>query len=489
MGRVSIKDPDCGPCQAFTDQDGKTVVVNHLFPKGLQHHYELPALGATTIPVYRGKFDHDSTRYNGVITIDLQPKPTLVAHGVREVTLPGGGPEFLGHEPAKWADYDDITLPAKNVPKPARTSRPPRLPKSKLGAVRKTFAHLNAIEVGDPSDLDQVTFFVFNGWYSLDGLNTCHGGIDRQGRLDVKLGDWQLRIEPRGDVPQDVVRRHLRATGNSAVTHIGRVRRDDGKPFDASAALELLGNIESLMGFALGRVTAIALPVGYRAGRAAWTQWRCSRAIGRPIGATPFLDQLHTAARMAELFRAGHLASLDGLRWDVFKNCLGYHYATEHDATVNMKVLLPVSALQLISNAYLVEELPTADIHHLSNQQWRALDTVDQLRKVLTLAGIDLTTPTNFAHLTKVQTGITDKTLPYPDALDCVVRLRNRVAHPKQKDVGKWTIEDWAETGFAATTMFNLAMLWWLNYDERYLGKTSEYRGAGDSVYVPWHQP
>lgn len=242
------------------------------------------------------------------------------------------------------------------------------------------------------------------------------------------------------------------------MTHIGRVRRDDGKPFDASAALELLAKIESLIGFALGRVTAIALPVGYRAGQATWTRWRCSRAIDRPIGTTPY--QLHTAAQIAELLRAGHKASLNSLRWDVFKNSLGYHYATEHDATVNMKVLLPVSALQLISYAYLVEELPTADVHHLSNKQLRALDTVDQLRKLLTLAGIDLTTPTNLAHLAKVQTGITDKSLPYPDALDCVVRLRNRVAHPKQKDVGKRTIEEWAETGFAATTMFNLAMLW-----------------------------
>jgi hypothetical protein len=59
-----------------------------------------------------------------------------------------------------------------------------------------------------------------------------------------------------------------------------------------------------------------------------------------------------------------------------------------------------------------------------------------------------------------VRADITDNSLPVPDALDCVVRLRNKVAHPKQKHAQKWTTEEWAETGFAATTMLNLAMLW-----------------------------
>lgn len=466
------------------------MVIDHQFPKALEHYFPLPPLDATGMPVYRGKFDHDGTRYHGIINLDFEPTPTLVAHGVREITFAKGGPEFLGRRaPAKWVDYDNLSIPAKKLPAPAKTIRPPRHPKTKIGAVSKTFTHLNAIEVGDPTDLDHLTFFVFNGWYSHDGYSTCYSGTERLGRIDIKLDDWQLRVEPRGDVGQDIVRNHLRATGKSAITHIGRIRRDNGDPFDAPDALEVLDKIESLAGFALGRVTAIVLPVGYRAGTPSWARWQCNRAIDRPLGTTPFLDAHHTAAQIAELFRAGHAASSDTLRWDVFENCLGYHFATEHDAAVNMKVLLPVSALQLISYAHLVEELPTGDPNHLSNKSWRALVTVDQLRNVLTVAGIDLFAPPHLTHLANVQAGITDKTLPHPDALDCVVRLRNGVAHPKQHDVNKWTIEEWAETGFAATTMFNLAMLWWLNFDHRYLGKTSEYRSAGASIYVPWHTP
>lgn len=491
MAVMSVKDPDCGTCKTLKMASGETLVINHKFPKALEHHYPLPTLEATSIPVYRGNFDHERTRYRGVITIELEPRPTLVAYGIREITFPDGLPDFLGkREPAKWINYDELSIPVKRLPAPARTARPPKHPKT-TGAVSTRAAHLDAIDVGDPTDLDHLTFYVFNGWYGHDGFNTCYDGNERHGRIGTTLDDWQLRIEPRGDIAPHRLRKHQRETGKSTITHVGRIRRDDGGKFNAADAMEVLEIVESLAGFALGRVTAIVLPVGYRNGNATWSRWACSRAVDRPLGVTPFLDQAHSAAQMTELFRAGYATSKNPLRWQVFENALGYHYSAEYDATVKMKVLLPVSALQLISYAYLVEELPVGDPNHLTDQAWNAksLGTIGQLRNVLKVVGADMSVPKHFGRLAKVQADITDKSLTAPDALDCVVQLRNKVAHPKQKHAKKWTTEEWAETGFAATTMFNLGMLWWLNYDERYLGKTFKYRGTGDSIYVPWHKP
>jgi hypothetical protein len=491
MNSMSVKDPDCGTCKTLKLPGGKTLTVSHLFPKALEHHYPLPPLESTNIPVYRGDFDLDGARWRGVVTVELEPRPNLVAQGVREMDFSKEMAGVVGkREPAKWVDSEHVTVPSKKVPPAAKTARPPQKPKAP--AVKGTRAdHLAGIDIGDPTDLVHITFFVINGWYSHDGFNTCHDGQERVGRIDVTLDDWQLRIEPRGDVSPDAVRKHMRSTGKSTVTHVGRIRRDDGRRFDAAAAIEVLRIIESLSGFALGRVIAFVLPVGYRDAKAIWARWQCNRAIDRPIGTTPFLDQAHTAAQMTELFRAGLATSKDPLRWQVFENALGYHYATEHDSTVNIKVLLPVSALQLISYAHLVEELLPGDPNHKTASQWGAnsFGTIGQLRTVLDVARIDTSAPKHLMHLAKVQADIADAKLPTPDALDCVVRLRNKVAHPKQKHAKKWTTEEWAESGFAATTMFNLAMLWWLNYDERYLGKTSEYRGTGDSVYVPWHKP
>lgn len=379
--------------------------------------------------------------------------------------------------------------PERYLPQP----RPPDhldVPKT-VGAVTTVASHLNAIDVGDPTEVDDLRFFLLNGWFGHDGLNTCYDGDESRGRIETSFGDWQLRLEPRGDISPNRLRRYQRETGRSTVTHVGRIRRDDGARFNPIEAMEVLEIVESLVGFALGRITAIVLPVGYRDDRAIWSRWKCNRAVDRPIGVTPFLDQAHTAAQMTELLRAGYATSTNPARWEVFENALGYHYSAEYDATVNMKVLLPVSALQLISYAYLVQELPSGHPEHLSDAQWSAksLGTIGQLRRVLDAAGVDMSVPKHLAQLAKVQADITDHTLPAPDALDCVVRLRNKVAHPKQKHAKKWTTEEWAETGFAATTMFNLAMLWWLNYDGRYLGKMSEYHGADDSIYVPWHIP
>lgn len=88
-----------------------------------------------------------------------------------------------------------------------------------------------------------------------------------------------------------------------------------------------------------------------------------------------------------------------------------------------MKVLLPVSALQLISYAHLVEELTAGDPNHKTASQWgdQRFGTIRQLRTVLKVAGIDMNVPKHLAHLAKVQADITTEELPEPDALDCVL--------------------------------------------------------------------
>lgn len=124
---MSVTDPNCGICKTLKMPSGKTLVINHEFPKALVHHYALPALGDSTIPIYRGSFDHAGTRYRGSIAIELEPRPNLVAHGVREITLPEGLEELLGRrEPAKWVNYDQLSVPARTLPAPAKTARPPR---------------------------------------------------------------------------------------------------------------------------------------------------------------------------------------------------------------------------------------------------------------------------------------------------------------------------------------------------------------------------
>lgn len=170
MTTMSVTDPDCGVCQTLTWPSGKTLVIEHSFPKALRHYYPLPALEAASIPIYRGDFDLEGgTRYRGVINIDLEPSPRLVAHGVRETTLSAGMVKFLGkREPPKWVNFDQISIPARKMPAPARTARPPRRPPT-VGAVSASYPHLSGIDVGDPTDLDEVTFYLLNGWYGLDG--------------------------------------------------------------------------------------------------------------------------------------------------------------------------------------------------------------------------------------------------------------------------------------------------------------------------------
>lgn len=55
MAPMSVEDPNCGTCKTLTFPDGKTLVINHEFPKALKHYYALPALGASSIPRVPGQ--------------------------------------------------------------------------------------------------------------------------------------------------------------------------------------------------------------------------------------------------------------------------------------------------------------------------------------------------------------------------------------------------------------------------------------------------
>lgn len=230
---MSITDPNCGICKTVTFPDGSTRQIKHLFPKALEHHYPLPPLDATAVPVYRGYWKHEGIAYRGVISIDLEPTPCLTARGIREVTFPDGLPSSLGtREPAKWVDPAVVTLPKRTPPEPPKTAVAPRA-RAKSN-VRQTLTHLHPIQIGKHANLHELRFFLLSGWTSHDGLNTCVGGKEHVGRIEVKLGDWQLRIEPRGDVTQTEVRNHIRATGRSTIMHIGRIRSDNGDPLTAT---------------------------------------------------------------------------------------------------------------------------------------------------------------------------------------------------------------------------------------------------------------
>jgi len=335
--------------------------------------------------------------------------------------------------------------------------------------------------------VDEVTFYVLNGWRADDGLATCHNGVIRHGRLRTTLGnDWELRLEPRGDhAPKDVLN-YMHTHGAHTVTHVGRLRRPDLVSFTADETLPVLDVIDDLLSFAMGRSISTTLPVGWTAHQPVWTYWSGMRGLDLPVKTTSWLDQSDAAQQITELLQHGYQASQDPLRWGVFKNALSYYLTANTDASTPMSTLLPVSGLQVLAYGHFVETLPKTDPHHISSTDWKDLNAQTILRDLMTLTGADLSIPDSFPHLTATHTaGIRNAAAnqnPAPlDPLGSLVKMRNSIAHPTQKTLGKWIYCDWVEAGIYTLHLFDVAMLWWLGYNGTYHPRTGSSPGP-----VPW---
>lgn len=485
-----MTDPECGCRNHLGDhEDGRPIYHEHHLPKTLTHLYPLPALGAASVPLYRGPFESNGKKYEGLVELGLPPIPRIRAQGRRRTPVSVAElHEFFTDDSAPgWVDRPWLTLPGKStVPEPPPTSRfsVKRVPgASWVGPFVPAPLTLHT-----GADVEHVTFYVVNGWRANDGLTTCHDGAVQRGRLQVTLGqEWDLRVEPRGDQPSKSVIEHMRTTGGHTITHVGRLRRADGTDFTADDALPVLHMLDDLFSFAVGRVVSTVLPVGWKDDQPVWTHWAALRAVDTPAPATSWLDEMHTASQLADLVKCGFTTYQDTLRASVFKNALDYYLTANFDSPGTMSTLLPVSGLQVLAYGHFVETLPPTDPAHVKPSQWENRATQGILRDIVSLTGVDLSIPSYLTHLTTthanaVATAAKNKTAAPTDPLGSIVKMRNSVAHPSEKALGKWTSYHWTEAGLYTMYLFDVTMLWWLKYHGVYRPRTD----GSTTTKVPW---
>lgn len=487
---MTARDPECG-CKrhVVTPEGGRQISLEHQMPTTLTHHYPLPALGASSVPLYRGSFRSNNTRYRGLAEMRLQPIPRIQAQGrrVKGISVDELHSWFTDFEVIGWVDRPDLSLPVQErVPQPPPTSRV----SGKLSPDARWRAPFipAPVTVNPLAVVDEVTFFLLDGWRARDGLNTCHHGTYQPGRLQLALGtEWDLRIEPRGDVSSKQLLDHMRSTGNHTVTHVCRLRRANRADYPAGDSLQVLSMLDDLLSFAMGRVIATALPVGWKDGQPVWSYWSALRAIDVPAAATSWLDETHAAQQIENLLQVGFATRQDPLRWAVFKNALHYYLTANFNSSETVSTLLPVSGLQVLAYGHFVKTLPITDPAHVSNSAWENRAAQRILRDLMSQTTVDLAIPTWLTGLTAIHAkAITDAVAnkqPAPtDPLGSIIKMRNSVAHPNQASLAKWTSYDWAEAGIYTMNLFDIAMLWWLGYDGLYKQRTD----ASHIGPVPW---
>lgn len=349
--------------------------------------------------------------------------------------------------------------------------------------------------LGDGSALDRLTFLVPNGWNVWHGGNICDAEEPDPywpGRIVAQAKGWWITIDRRRDA-HEAHWRNLRDTGQSGVTHIGQLKRQDGSTFTTEDSAPVLRALRLAFSLAVGRAVGPLLPVGWRQEAPVWTQWRRERIDSvRPSG--QFLDRYAGHTQVAELIeRVVDFCDIDD-RMEVLQYAVSYYITATYDADDELRVALPVSGMQLLAYRRFVEERQS-----FTNNQWADLGKADSLgrgqteceiRRLLDDCNIATGLPSQFANLQKVSAALPALKDGSPrDALGCVISMRNKIIHPTKALPSTWDAYQWWEAASYAVDAFLLSILNTIGYTGQYRSAVATNVSTGVTNPVPWVPP
>ena len=271
----------------------------------------------------------------------------------------------------------------------------------------------------------------------------------------------------------------VKARGGCAFTHLGDLRRLDGKLFTTNEATDIVEFLYWLLSFANGRRCGCVLAAGLRhLDQPLWEQWTAYQTDVGDLGSTWFPAHLPAegftiAARAYELWR--NKSKRDWFRYAVSL------YTSSNNNTAGSEVELAKAqiALELLCWVVLREEQAI-----LSEEGLEKLAAADRIRLLLSWSGIPLPIPSTLKKLTAAFVEASGADGPL-----AVTEIRNSIVHPTKKNLTKleaynhharfeaWQLTQW---------YVEMVMLRLFNYQGRYDNRLDFNSWVGTYEKVPW---
>jgi len=472
----------------FTGEDGSPVSIESTHRIGVEHWYA-PGDRNDPIPLYRGVFrlsvEGNEREYDGTATFVWTPRSAIKISGSRsDPPFVGDVERMLSAETSMWVPRPAFSLLNADVPVQAATLSEPDATSISAGTfIDET---TNLVKVGVAARYDRLTFLVPNGWRAHDGFpvgdpsdpnNVVRGGIL------ASSGGWEVYLHPRVDRPGRDPIEGLRRSGGFDVTHVGLARKIDRSRFSDDEAWHLRTTLRLCMSLACGRTTGPILPVAWQGDLPVAAEWN-----GPPIDAwrnvQTWLDPNYASQQMRDLLTVALNYCDDGKHQALLRHAVSFLVTANYDADVELAVAVPVSGLQMLAYARLVDQQG----RFTPKEFQKDLDTEEQIRLLLSDCMIDVGMPIQFQHLRdaagKIRQITGEKT--DRDALSTVVFLRNKIIHPTKVHPDHWSIYEWAEASFVSKHLLTLAILNTVGYEGVEHSPLSEDRWQGSVSPVPW---
>jgi hypothetical protein len=338
--------------------------------------------------------------------------------------------------------------------------------------------------VGREDDLHSIIFHIVNFCKYINEVTTAN-----KGRITLFEKDWEIIIDEASskEKKSSELFNDLKESGGYAITHIGRIKKNDNSKFSAEQAVEIIEILSHFLSFARGLQVPIVLLVGYNiAGDKVYEQW--NDAFGNPWKSRDSWLPKQDLRKVQTIFPKfvswwkdwGQAAQI----------VLNMYIEANHNNFGDITIILTQSVLELIARVVLVEKKSVIAASEYDKRG--VLSPAQKISHLLNELSIPGTLqPSHNASVDDLIQFVADnipesdyKNKSASEASIVFTKIRNDITHAKKQytpssavlfntmSLGLWYIE-----------MVILAIL---EYDGVYSNRLRRPKWAGEYDLVPW---
>jgi hypothetical protein len=293
---------------------------------------------------------------------------------------------------------------------------------------------------------------------------------------DLQHRGWRIQLTA---VPgfKDIFK-NVSETGGYVFTHLGRLERADGAPFDAQDSEGVLDALRRFLSFARGAACSLPVRWGTAAdGSVVWEQWG-----GQPVdpwkGRDTWFDEQH-GNLLSELFDAFAHTKADADLGEPFSLALHwYQNSNTRAGGMEGAIILALTALDLLGAMVVVDRAKA-----MSDTQYDKLYAKDKLAKLLDVLKVAHAIPSKLTNLSAFAAANS-----WPTAYETLAEIRHGYVHSNKKrrqivlsapnlaTFEAWQLSLWYQ---------ELALLHLVNHEGEYRNRLrAEWLGEVENV--PW---
>ncbi|MEG2788096.1 MAG: hypothetical protein RR942_09770 [Romboutsia sp.] len=294
------------------------------------------------------------------------------------------------------------------------------------------------------------------------------------GRIEFEISGYEVIIDKRYDYKKELYE-ELREKNGNIITHIGRIKRKDGKQFKSTYIFKLLDEISDALNFLAGRYIGICLVKGYKDDKNNFRLWKESMIT--PFKYVPTWSDTVVNHHNIEKYISLMCKKLhDPYYGQALRHVIDWYIESLDNISIENNVISTQIALETLSYVVIVEKTKT-----LSDLEFEKNTTSDNIRLLLDTCSI---------YYGKEELEIFNQyiKIKFDDGVDIFTYFRNIIVHPTRRTKrANLTVEDMWDILQIGTRYVELSVLHIINYKGEYSNRLKD-RWYGEVEVVPWNE-